>query len=89
MPTYDKSVVKLKQQADIKYETKRFNSSFSTIKYVFDNQSLPIKLEDTHGALLDTINVTFDFVYNKELSNSFAFKFNSDIAFRQYGDFSE
>lgn len=80
--TYADTVIKTDPSArgvnyNLKYETKQYNSSYYQIKYVFDSNSLTYDLEtfSTKSTQPTAIMMDIQFNYNKELSNSLAFKF--------------
>lgn len=82
--------VKLAQNYDLKYESKRYNSSYHTLKYVYDNNQVAFNLEDfntfrTGSNNSESLDLTF--YYNKEMSNSMAFRFDANYSYStDYGE---
>ena len=88
---FDKAkAVKLAQNYDLKYESKRYNSSYHTLKYVYDNNQVAFNLEDfntfrTGSNNSESLDLTF--YYNKEMSNSMAFRFDANYSYStDYGE---
>ena len=88
--SYDKKVAKAGQPYDLQYETKRWNSNYHTVKYAYDNNVMAFNLElfsefETGSSNSATLSITFN--YNKEMSNSLAFRFDCD--YRYSSDYGE
>lgn len=88
---FDKATsVKAAQNYDLKYESKRYNSSYHTLKYVYDNNQVAFNLEDfntfrTGSNNSESLDLTF--YYNKEMSNSMAFRFDANYSYStDYGE---
>lgn len=73
---------------DLKYESKRYNSAYYSLKYVYDNNYLAYSLEDFGN---DFVNLSIDikFIYNNEMSNSLAFQFSDNNGYRYDTDYGE
>ena len=88
---FDKATsVKLAQNYDLKYESKRYNSSYHTLKYVYDNNQAAFNLEDFNTFRTGSNNsesLDLIFYYNKEMSNSMAFRFDANYNYStDYGE---
>lgn len=85
-----KSNVALKHDYDLNLETKRWNSNYHTLKYVYDNNQIVFNLEDYDNSNgLNKVSNTITFHYNKEMSNSLAFEFNSPNGYKYSSDYGQ
>lgn len=94
--TYADTVIKTDPSArgvnyNLKYETKQYNSQYYQVKYVYDSSSLSYDLETFSTKTVQPTSISMDiqFCYNKELSNSLAFKFTipSELTYEYDSDF--
>lgn len=89
LPTYvEATTCHADQSYNLEYETKRFNSAYYSLKYVYDNNYIVYNLEDFNESK-DSYTFNITFIYNTEMSNSLAFKFStSDYRYdTDYGEY--
>ena len=61
----------------IKYETKLWSSAYHTLKFAYDNQAQPIKLEEFEFISNPNYSLGIEFYPSTGMDNSMGFKFNS------------
>lgn len=59
------------------YETKLWNSSYYCLKYIYDNQAKPIKLEEFEHLAVPSYSLNINFYPSTGMDNSIAFEFKS------------
>ena len=59
------------------YETKLWNSSYYSLKYVYDTQVKPIKLEEFEHLAVPSYSLSINFYPSTGMDNSIAFEFKS------------
>lgn len=60
------------------YETKLWNSSYYTLKYVYDTQAKPIKLEEFEHLAVPNYSLSINFYPSTGMDNSMGFEFKSN-----------
>lgn len=69
------------------YETKLWNSSYYTLKYVYDTQAKPIKLEEFQHLAVPNYSLNVNFNSSTGMDNSIAFEFKcSEQLDMDFGD---
>ena len=59
------------------YETKLWNSSYYSLKYIYDNQAKPIKLEEFEQFTVPNYSLSINFYPSTGMDNSIGFEFKS------------
>ena len=59
------------------YETKLWNSSYYSLKYIYDNQAKPIKLEEFEHLAVPDYSLNINFYPSTGMDNSMGFEFKS------------